>query len=84
MRTLERVRSNPPSLEEQPPLEIFRLWMVLAIGSTAYSSISLTDESESRLYYSKALQYSELALGADDMVCLPRNIRQHRSETNTF
>jgi hypothetical protein len=67
-RTLDKIRNNPQRLEEQPPLEVFRLWMVLAIGSTAYSSISLTDESESRLYYSKALQYSELALGADDMV----------------
>ncbi|KGQ07962.1 Protein STB5 [Beauveria bassiana D1-5] len=68
MRTLDKISGNPHKLDDQPPLEVFRLWMVLAIGSTAYSSISLTEESESRLYFSKALQYSELSLGADDMV----------------
>ncbi|KAM3461561.1 hypothetical protein NHJ6243_004939 [Beauveria neobassiana] len=67
MRTLDKISGNPHKLDDQPPLEVFRLWMVLAIGSTAYSSISLTEESESRLYFSKALQYSELSLGADDM-----------------
>ncbi|KAL2812528.1 fungal-specific transcription factor domain-containing protein [Aspergillus granulosus] len=70
MRTLDRIRGNPQRLGEQSPLEIFRIWMVLAIGSTAFSSVSLTEESESRTYYSKALQYSELALGNDDMSAL--------------
>lgn len=68
METLQRFRNSPSQLDEQAPLEVFRLWMVLAIGSTAYSSIASTEESESRLYYSKALQYSELALDADEMV----------------
>ncbi|KAJ8125747.1 hypothetical protein O1611_g7892 [Lasiodiplodia mahajangana] len=44
------------------PLQLFNIWMVLAIGSTAYCSITLDDESESMLYYSKALTYFEPAL----------------------
>jgi hypothetical protein len=70
IQTLNRIRGNPQRLGEQPPLEIFRVWMVLAIGSTSLSSVSLTEESESRTYYSKALQYSELALGNGDMSAL--------------
>ncbi|KAL2817956.1 fungal-specific transcription factor domain-containing protein [Aspergillus cavernicola] len=70
MQTLDRIRGNPQNLAEQSPLDIFRIWMILAIGSTAVSSVSLTEESESRIYYSKALQYSELALGSDDMAAL--------------
>jgi hypothetical protein len=70
MQVLGRIRAQPQTMNELPSLDIFRLWMVLAIGSTAYSSISLTDEAESRVYYSKALQYSETALGADEMSAL--------------
>ncbi|KAL2858466.1 fungal-specific transcription factor domain-containing protein [Aspergillus pseudoustus] len=70
IQTLNRIRGNPQRLGEQSPLEIFRIWMVLAIGSTSLSSVSLTEELESRTYYSKALQYSELALGNDDMSAL--------------
>lgn len=68
MQTFGRIRVCPRLLTELPALEGFRLWMVLAIGSTAYSSVSLTDEAESRVYYSKALQYLEPALETDDMV----------------
>ncbi|KAF4975188.1 hypothetical protein FZEAL_7996 [Fusarium zealandicum] len=70
MDTLEKIHQNPQNLTAQPPLDIFRVWMVLAIGSTAYSSVMLTEESESTLYYTKALQYSEQALGSDEMVGL--------------
>lgn len=70
MQVLERIRARPQSMNELPPLDVFRLWMVLAIGSTACSSISLTDEAESRVYYSKALQYLETALGANEMSAL--------------
>jgi hypothetical protein len=69
-QVLECIHTRPQSMNELPPLDVFRLWMVLAIGSTAYSSISLTDEAESRVYYSKALQYLETALGADEMSAL--------------
>ncbi|SPO00369.1 uncharacterized protein DNG_03214 [Cephalotrichum gorgonifer] len=70
MDTLERILHNPQNLSMQPPLEIFRIWMVLAIGSTAYSSVTLAEESESMLFYNNALQYSEQALGGDEMSAL--------------
>ncbi|KAJ3540143.1 hypothetical protein NM208_g5198 [Fusarium decemcellulare] len=70
MDTLEKVRGNPQNLTTQCPLDMFRIWMVLAIGSTAYSSVSVTEESESMVYYNKALQYSEQALGSDEMSAL--------------
>lgn len=68
MDTLEKIHQNPQSLATQTPLHAFKIWMVLAIGSTAYSSVTLTEESESMLFYNKALQYSEQALGGDEMV----------------
>ena len=68
MDTLGKMRQNPQDLATQSPLDIFRIWMVLAIGSTAYSSVTLTEESESMLFYSKAMQYFEQALGSDEMV----------------
>ncbi|EPE04111.1 c6 zinc finger domain containing protein [Ophiostoma piceae UAMH 11346] len=52
------------------PLALFRAWMVLAIGATAFSSVSLTEESEPMLYYNKALQYSEPALALDEVAAL--------------
>lgn len=67
MKALESIRQHPQNLEGQP-LQSFRLWMVLAIGSTAYSSVSLTEESESMLYFNKALQYADQALEQDEMV----------------
>lgn len=71
MGTLEKIRHNPQNLAAQAPFDIFRVWMILAIGSTAYSSVNLTEESESMLFYNKALQYSEQALGNDEMVGTP-------------
>jgi hypothetical protein len=68
LSTLRCVREEPQSSWAQSPLCLFRIWMVLAIGSTAYCSISLADESESMLYYNKALTYFESALGLGDMV----------------
>lgn len=67
MKALDSIRQHPQNLEGQP-LQSFRLWMVLAIGSTAYSSVSLTEESESMLYFNKALQYADQALEQDEMV----------------
>ncbi|OQE13399.1 hypothetical protein PENFLA_c049G05386 [Penicillium flavigenum] len=71
MEAFERIHQNPQSLATQTPLDIFRIWMVLAIGSTAYSSVTLTEESESMMFYNNALQYSEQALGGDEMVQTP-------------
>lgn len=68
MDTLEKIHQNPQNLASQTPLHAFRIWMVLAIGSTAYSSVTLTEESESMLFYNKALQYPEQALEGDEMV----------------
>ncbi|KAL4876023.1 fungal-specific transcription factor domain-containing protein [Aspergillus karnatakaensis] len=70
METLDRIRHNPESLAVQPPLDVYRIWMVLAIGSTAYSSVTRSEESESMVFYSKAMQYSEQALGGDEMSAL--------------
>ncbi|OQE96762.1 hypothetical protein PENNAL_c0001G05940 [Penicillium nalgiovense] len=71
MDAFERIHQNPQSLATQAPLDVFRIWMVLAIGSTAYSSVTLTEESESMMFYNNALQYSEQALGGDEMVETP-------------
>ncbi|CAG8905943.1 unnamed protein product [Penicillium egyptiacum] len=70
MDTFERIHQNPQSLATLSPLDVFRIWMVLAIGSTAYSSVTLAEESESMMFYNNALQYSEQALGGDEMSAL--------------
>jgi hypothetical protein len=68
LESLRQVRENPLDPTAHSPLCLFRIWMVLAIGSTAYSSIALSDESESRVFYSKALEYLEQAFAYGDMV----------------
>ncbi|OQE36079.1 hypothetical protein PENCOP_c012G02786 [Penicillium coprophilum] len=70
MDTLERICQDPQNLATQAPVNVFRIWMVLAIGSTADSSVTLTEESESMLFYNNAMQYSEQALGSDEMSAL--------------
>ncbi|KAM0417118.1 hypothetical protein ACHAPT_012894 [Fusarium lateritium] len=67
MATLQTVLEEPHSSWALSPLCLFRVWMVLAIGSTAYCSVSLADESESMLYYNKAQTFYEAALGLGDM-----------------
>ena len=57
---------QPPSAKS--PLCLFKLWMVLAIGSASYCALELSEESEPMLYYSKAMLYFEAALGYGDMV----------------
>jgi hypothetical protein len=54
-------------LVQSPPTK-FRLWMVLAIGSTAYSSITLTDETASRQYFEKAMTYFDQSMDYGDIV----------------
>lgn len=66
--TLDRIRRDPGGLAAQPPQDMFRVWMVLAIGSTTFSTISLAEEAESMVFYNKALQYSEKAMEGDEMV----------------
>lgn len=70
LQSIEKIQGQPENQALQSALEHFRLWMVLAIGSTAYASLSLTEESESMLYYSKALLYFDQALEQNEMVCL--------------
>ncbi|EFX01306.1 c6 zinc finger domain containing protein [Grosmannia clavigera kw1407] len=71
MATLQLMREDPQAAAATlPALSLFRIWMVLAIGATAFSSVSLTEESEPMLYYNKALQYSEQALALDEMAAL--------------
>lgn len=64
---LQEYRDTVQNPALHPPVFMFRMWMVLAIGSTAYSAISLADESEPRMYYCEALQYLESAM-SDDFV----------------
>lgn len=65
LKSLQDYRDGGRDPSLPPPLFVFRMWMVLAIGSTAYSAISLTEESESRMYYSEALRYLEQAMSGD-------------------
>lgn len=67
LKSLQEYRNGGQNPALHPPVFMFRMWMVLAIGSTAYSAISLADESEPRLYYCEALQYLEAAM-SDDIV----------------
>ncbi|KAL1887971.1 hypothetical protein Sste5346_009853 [Sporothrix stenoceras] len=72
MTTLAQLQTDPAGAAAGAlsPLDLFRVWMVLAIGSTAFSSVSLTDESEPMLYYNKALQYAEEALAINEMAAI--------------
>ena len=71
LQSLRHMREHPQDPKVNSPLCLFRIWMVLAIGSTAYSSVSLAEESESRVYYNKALEYLEQAMSYGEMVCIP-------------
>ncbi|KAJ5804438.1 transcriptional regulator family: Fungal Specific TF [Penicillium psychrosexuale] len=70
LQSLQRLRDNPHDAAACSPLTLFRIWMVLAVGSTAYCSVSLSEESESRVYYTKALQYFEQAIAYGEMAAL--------------
>ncbi|PWY93946.1 hypothetical protein BO94DRAFT_621418 [Aspergillus sclerotioniger CBS 115572] len=65
-----RVYSQPQEPLAGSALWMFRIWMVLAIGSTTHCSVSLVEESESVLYYNKAMVYFEEAFGLGDMAAL--------------
>ncbi|KAK0374029.1 cytochrome P450 [Colletotrichum limetticola] len=67
---LEHVRADPQCALAQSSLCQFRLWMVLAIGSTAQCSVTLSDEHESMMYYKKALEHFEGALDYGYMAAL--------------
>lgn len=65
---LRDMQQNPQGPVARSPLWLFKIWTVLAIGSTSYCSVTLAEESESMLYYNKAMQYFESALGYGNMV----------------
>lgn len=68
MSALHMILQDPEHSTEVSSPNMFRVWMMLAIGSTTYSSITLTEESVSRLYYEKAMTYFEASLDHGDMV----------------
>jgi hypothetical protein len=65
---LERTRLSSSDASTQSPLDLFRIWMVLAIGATSFCSITLVEESEPMSYYNKAMLFFEDALNYGEMV----------------
>ncbi|QKX60560.1 uncharacterized protein TRUGW13939_07705, partial [Talaromyces rugulosus] len=65
-----RLYANPSDPLGRSALWQFRIWMVLAIGSTAYSSVSLLDETESVQHFNKAMVHFETAMGCGDLAAL--------------
>ncbi|KAJ5626475.1 hypothetical protein N7528_003902 [Penicillium herquei] len=65
---LWRIYADPLDPLAQSPLWQFRIWMVLAIGSTTYCSVSLMDETESVQFFNKAMKHFESAMGCGDLV----------------
>lgn len=68
MSDLHTILLDPDHPTVQSPPCLFRVWMVLAIGSTTHSSITLAEESVSRLYYEKAMTYFESSMDHGDIV----------------
>jgi hypothetical protein len=68
MSDIHTISLNPNHQITQSPPCMFRIWMVLAIGSTTYSSITLSEESLSRLYYQRAMTYFEDSMDHGDIV----------------
>ncbi|KAL3478863.1 fungal-specific transcription factor domain-containing protein [Aspergillus californicus] len=62
--------ADPGTASGQSPLWLFRIWMVLAIGSTTYCSVTLMDETESIQLFGKAMTYFEAAMGCGDLAAL--------------
>ena len=68
MADIHTILLDPEHPITQSPPCMFRVWMVLAIGSTTHSSIILSEESVSRLYYEKAMTYFEGSMDHGDIV----------------
>ncbi|KAJ5688860.1 hypothetical protein N7462_003252 [Penicillium macrosclerotiorum] len=67
---LWRIYADSLDALAQSPIWQFRIWMVLAIGSTTYCSVSLMDETESIQFFKKAMTYFEGAMGCGDLAGL--------------
>lgn len=74
MSDLNTILLDPDHPTVQSPPCLFRIWMVLAIGSTTHSSITLAEESVSRLYYEKAMTYFESSMDHGDIVSVRRTV----------
>ncbi|KAL4966168.1 Zn(II)2Cys6 transcription factor [Aspergillus stella-maris] len=70
IQTLWIAYSDPLNALALSPLWLFRIWMVLAIGSTTYCSVTLMDETESIQLFKKAMSYFEAAMGCGEMAAL--------------
>ena len=68
MSDLHTILLDPDHHTVQSAPCLFRVWMVLAIGETTHSSITLAEESVSRLYYEKAMTYFEASMDHGDIV----------------
>lgn len=68
MDSLEIFRSTLESDVHQSPLCVFRIWMVLAIGSTAYCSVDTSAAHDFTGYYNQALKYSDSAADIESLV----------------
>jgi hypothetical protein len=75
MSDFHSILMDPEHHITQSPPCMFRIWMVLAIGSTTYSSITLAEESLSRMYYEKAMTYFEASMDHGDIVSIPTTAR---------
>lgn len=71
MSDIHSIMLDPDGRLTQSPPCMFRIWMVLAIGSTAHASITLTEEFASRLYYEKAMTYFDASMDYGDIVSSP-------------
>ncbi|CAD0100080.1 unnamed protein product [Aureobasidium mustum] len=68
MTDIHSILLDPEHYLTLSPPCMFRIWMVLAIGSTTYSSITLAEEFVSRLYYEKAMTYFDASMDYGDVV----------------
>ncbi|EMR63871.1 putative c6 zinc finger domain containing protein [Eutypa lata UCREL1] len=73
---LDHIYEQPSDPSTMDPMSLFRLWMVLAIGSSSRCSVSMIEESEALLYYNKALEFFEPAFDYGDMVALETIVLQ--------
>ncbi|GAB7354548.1 hypothetical protein MBLNU459_g5006t2 [Dothideomycetes sp. NU459] len=62
MDNLKRMYAQPDDYTLQSRSWLYTMWMVLAIGSTARSSIMVDEESESVQYFDRAMEHFEGAL----------------------
>ena len=67
-KVLAEIYANPDCINRLPASALYRVWMVLAVGSTTLSSIGFEDGSQSGVYYEKAMAYFEGALTEGSIV----------------